>query len=215
MGIGETLDTFKHAFFEPEETFEKASAKKNVGWLDGLLNNAIAFLAILILVIPVSLFIGTGGIAAGIITGVMLYVSVLVASIIVPFVFNAAAGAVGGKGTAEKSNYVLSILNGASLGIFIAMLVAYFLMNAIAYMVPPAALVAMPIGVVILYTLGAYHLYMVAVAVKSTHNLSTFKALFAFAVAMGVVFILAMLVLVMSGAGAGLAPAGAGTVPLQ
>ncbi|MCX6773097.1 MAG: hypothetical protein NTV88_05015 [Candidatus Micrarchaeota archaeon] len=216
MGISETVGTFKQAFFEPEETFEKAAAKKNVGWFEGLKNNAIAFLAIPIVIIPISLFIGKGGLEAGAVTGIMLYISALVSSIIVPFIFNSAAMMLGGKGTAEKSNYVLSILNGVSLGIFIVMFAVYFLMNLVAYTIPAAALIAMPISVVLLYTFGAYHFHMVATAVRTTHNLSTFKSLFAFGIAMGVIFIIAMLFLVMAGVGAGMAPsaAGAGTVPL-
>jgi hypothetical protein len=215
MGIGETLDTFKQAFSKPEEAFEHAAARKNIGWLDGLKNNAIAFLAIPIVIIPISLFVGTGGLAAGAVTGIMLYISALVSSIIVPFVFNSAARMLGGKGTAEKSNYVLSVLNGASLGIFIVMFAVYFLMNLIAYTVPPAALIAMPISVVVLYTLGAYHLYMVAVAVRTTHGLGTFKSLLAFGIAMGVIFIIAMIFLVMAGAGAlANAPSAGGAVPL-
>ena len=209
MDIGGTIGLFKNAFSNPEEAFAHAAEKK-AGWLDGLKSNGVAFLPVAIAVFAL-IAAGGGGITGGIIAGIAAFAAALVASLLVAWTFDFAAGAMGGRRSGAKANYVLSVLNGAAVGVYIVIIAAYLLMLAIARMVAASAIIVLPVGLIIIYALSAYVTYIMATAVRPVHGMGTLKSIFAYAIGVGLVVTLALVVASVALVALGMVPVPSGT----
>ena len=194
MEIGERFGLFWKAFFSPEKVFA-AEAKGKSSMADGALNNVLAFLIVPIIFILVSL-IGPGAdVVSGVVVGLVALVALLILSFIIAALYHFVAGLLGGKGRLENTYYLLSIYNGMGVFSSIVMVVLYLIAIGVTYAAPVAAIVVLPVAVVLLYTVMAYMYYMLGIAVKSAHGVSSLKGIFSFMVAVGIVVAVALAVL--------------------
>jgi len=186
MGIGQRFSLFWKAFFSPEKVFE-AEAKGKAAMADGAINNVLAFLIIPIITLLVSLFSPSPDAIGGLSVGIMLLAVLLILTFIVAALYHFVAGLLGGKGSLEKSYYVLSIFNAIGVFSYLALMAVYLALLGIMGASPVSEIVLLPVLVVVAYTLIAYLFYMLGIAAKSAHTVSSLKGLFSFMVAVGIV----------------------------
>lgn len=195
MDIGARFPLFWKAYFNPEQVFASEAAKNKVPMSEGLINNALAFLIVPILMVLLSLLGASPNAMAGIVVGLVIFAALLILVFIVAALYHFIAGLLGGKGSLEKSYYVLSIFNAVGVFSYIVLIVFYLLALLVMQASAISAIVVLPIVLIVAYTVVAYLFYILGIAVKSAHQVSSLKGIFAMMVALGIVFAVILAVL--------------------
>ena len=194
MEIGKRFELFWKAFFSPEKVFA-AEAKGKPSMATGVANNVLAFLVIPIVIILISALGPQANPASGVAIAVIALAGLLILSFIVAALYHFIASLLGGKGSVEKTYYLLSVYNAIGVFSYVVLAVLYLLAAALVYASPVAAVVALPVVLILIYTVMAYLFYVLGIAVRAAHQISSLRGIFSIMVAYGIVVVALLAVL--------------------